>query len=234
MPFLFFDPTYLLFMLPGFLLVMIAQWRVSGAYRKWGQIRNAINLTGAEAAQRLLAYGGMSNVRLESVPGKLTDHFDPRSNTLRLSQAVAQTPSVAAMAVAAHEIGHAMQERDDYFPLRFRSALVPMANIGSNLGWILILLGIVLGLYNVAWLGVVAFSIGALFALATLPVEFNASYRARRLLAEAGMVTSSEQMSGVNAVLDAAALTYVAALATAILQVLYWVSLLAGFGRRRR
>ena len=234
MPFLFFDPTYLLFMLPGFLLVMIAQWRVSGAYRKWGQIRNSLNLTGSEAAQRLLSYGGMSNVRLESVPGKLTDHFDPRSNTLRLSAAVAQTPSVAAMAVAAHEIGHALQERDDYFPLRFRSALVPMANVGSNLGWILILLGIVLGLYNIAWLGVLAFSIGALFALATLPVEFNASSRARKLLAETGMVTSSEQMSGVNAVLDAAAMTYVAALATAILQVLYWVSLLGGFGRRRR
>jgi Zn-dependent membrane protease YugP len=233
MPFLFLDPTYLLFMLPGLLLVMIAQWRVSGAYRKWGQIRNALNLTGAEAAQRLLAYGGMSNVKLETVPGKLTDHFDPRSNTLRLSSAVAQTPSVAAIAVAAHEIGHALQERDDYLPLRFRSALVPAANIGSNLGWILILLGIVLGLYNIAWLGVVAFSIGAFFALVTLPVEFNASYRARRLLAESGMVTSSEQEAGVNAVLNAAAMTYVAALATAVLQVLYWVTMLGGFGRRR-
>ncbi|MGD0575390.1 MAG: zinc metallopeptidase [Anaerolineales bacterium] len=233
MPFLFLDPTYLIFMLPGLLLVMIAQWRVSGAYRKWGQIRNALNLTGAEAAQRLLAYGGLSNVKLETVRGKLTDHFDPRSNTLRLSSGVAQTPSVAAMAVAAHEIGHAMQERDDYLPLRFRSALVPAANIGSNLGWILILLGIVLGLYNIAWLGVVAFSIGAFFALVTLPVEFNASSRARRLLAESGMVTSSDQAAGVNAVLNAAAMTYVAALATAVLQVLYWVTMLSGFGRRR-
>ncbi len=233
MPFLFLDPTYLIFMLPGLLLVMIAQWRVSAAYRKWGQIRNALNLTGAEAAQRLLAYGGLSNVKLETVRGKLTDHFDPRSNTLRLSSGVAQTPSVAAMAVAAHEIGHAMQERDDYLPLRFRSALVPAANIGSNLGWILILLGIVLGLYNIAWLGVVAFSIGAFFALVTLPVEFNASSRARTLLAESGMVTSSDQAAGVNAVLNAAAMTYVAALATAVLQVLYWVTMLSGFGRRR-
>ncbi|MGA2112734.1 MAG: zinc metallopeptidase [Anaerolineales bacterium] len=233
MPFLFLDPTYILFMIPGLLLVMIAQWRVNGAYRKWGQVRNGLNMTGAEAAQRLLAYAGISNVKLEGVAGKLTDHFDPRSNTLRLSKAVAQTPSVASMAIAAHEIGHAMQERDDYFPMRFRSALVPMANIGSNLGWILILLGIVLGFYNIAWLGVVAFSIGALFALATLPVEFNASYRARKLLTDSGLVTSPEQMHGVNAVLDAAAMTYVAALATAVLQVLYWVTLLTGFGRRR-
>jgi Zn-dependent membrane protease YugP len=233
MPFLFLDPTYILFMIPGLLLVMIAQWRVNGAYRKWGQVRNGLNMTGAEAAQRLLAYAGISNVKLEGVAGKLTDHFDPRSNTLRLSKAVAQTPSVASMAIAAHEIGHAMQERDDYFPMRFRSALVPMANIGSNLGWILILLGIVLGFYNIAWLGVVAFSIGALFALATLPVEFNASYRARKLLTDSGLVTSPEQMHGVTAVLDAAAMTYVAALATAVLQVLYWVTLLTGFGRRR-
>ncbi len=230
---LFYDPFYLLFMIPGFLLVFIAQIRVSRAYSKWGRIRNSHSMTGSDAAARLLAYGGLGDVRLEGTRGQLTDHYDPRSNTLRLSAGVAQAPSVAALAISAHEIGHAMQDRENYGPLRMRAALVPMANIGSYLGWILIMVGLILQAVPIAWLGVGAFGIGAVFALATLPVEFNASARARRLLTESGLVVTEEESKGVNAVLDAAALTYVAALATAVLQVLYYVLMIAGLGRRR-
>jgi Zn-dependent membrane protease YugP len=231
---MFYDPSYLLFMVPAFLLVFIAQVRVSRAYSKWGRIRNSHGLTGADAATRLLAYGGLGDVRLEGIRGQLTDHYDPRSNTLRLSAGVAQAPSVAALAISAHEIGHALQDREGYGPLRLRAALVPAANIGSTLGWILIMIGLFLQMVPVAWLGVGAFGLGAVFALATLPVEFNASFRARRLLADSGMLASEEETRGVNSVLDAAALTYVAALATAALQLLYYVLMIAGIGRRRR
>jgi Zn-dependent membrane protease YugP len=231
---MFYDPSYLLFMVPAFLLVFIAQVRVSRAYSKWGRIRNSHGLTGADAATRLLAYGGLGDVRLEGIRGQLTDHYDPRSNTLRLSAGVAQAPSVAALAISAHEIGHALQDREGYGPLRLRAALVPAANIGSTLGWILIMIGLFLQMVPVAWLGVGAFGLGAVFALATLPVEFNASFRARRLLADSGMLASEEETRGVNSVLDAAALTYVAALATAVLQLLYYVLMIAGIGRRRR
>ena len=230
---MFYDPSYLLFMVPAFLLVFIAQVRVSRAYSKWGRIRNSHGLTGADAATRLLAYGGLGDVRLEGIRGQLTDHYDPRSNTLRLSAGVAQAPSVAALAISAHEIGHALQDREGYGPLRLRAALVPAANIGSTLGWILIMIGLFLQMVPIAWLGVGAFGLGAVFALATLPVEFNASFRARRLLADSGMLASEEETRGVNSVLDAAALTYVAALATAVLQLLYYVLMIAGIGRRR-
>ncbi|HLC35801.1 MAG TPA: zinc metallopeptidase [Anaerolineales bacterium] len=229
----FYDPFYLLFMVPAFLLVFIAQVRVSRAYSKWGRVPNSRSMTGADAATRLLAYGGLGDVRLEGTRGQLTDHYDPRSNTLRLSAGVAQAPSVAALAISAHEIGHALQDREGYYPLRLRAALVPAANIGSYLGWILIMLGLFLRMVPIAWLGVGAFGLGAVFALATLPVEFNASSRARRLLVESGLVASDEETRGVNAVLDAAALTYVAALATAVLQLLYYVLLIGGLGRRR-
>ena len=229
----FYDPFYLLFMVPAFLLVFIAQVRVSRAYSKWGRVPNSRSMTGADAAKRLLAYGGMGDVRLEGTRGQLTDHYDPRSNTLRLSAGVAQAPSVAALAISAHEIGHALQDREGYFPLRLRAALIPAANIGSYLGWILIMLGLFLRMVPIAWLGVGAFGLGGVFAMATLPVEFNASARARRLLVESGMLSSDEETRGVNAVLDAAALTYVAALATAVLQLLYYVLLIGGLGRRR-
>jgi Zn-dependent membrane protease YugP len=140
---------------------------------------------------------------------------------------------VAALAVAAHELGHAQQDAEGYFPLRLRAALVPMVNVGSYLGWILIVLGLLLNWLNLAWLGVAAFAGGAVFALATLPVELNASARARRLLAETGIVLGPDEQRGVDAVLNAAALTYVAALVTAVLQLLYYVGLVGGFGRRR-
>jgi uncharacterized protein len=242
---MFLDPIYLIFMLPAMLLMFIAQWRVNSAYSKWGKTPNSAKITGLDAARRLLSYGGyhntnvstsggLSGVRLAGIGGRLTDRFDPSDNTLYLSQEVANQPSVASIAVAAHEIGHAVQKAEGYMPFMIRSILVPITNIGSMLGWILILGGLILGFYQVAWLGVLFFSLGAMFALATLPVEFNASQRARQMLTESGLVVTEEDARGVNDVLNAAAMTYVAALATAVLQVLYYVMLLGGLGGRRR
>ncbi len=242
----FFDPTYLCFMIPGFLLVMLASWYVNSAYNKWGRVGVRSGLTGAQAAQRLINSGGLGGVQIQGgdgslrgvqiqvVGGKLTDNYDPRDKVLHLSQGVANTASVAAVAVAAHELGHAMQDADDYFPLRFRAALVPVVNIGSWLGWIMIFAGLLLRLTNLAWLGVLVFSGGALFALATLPVELNASARAKRLLADTGIIAGPDEQAGVDNVLNAAAFTYVAGLAAALLQLLYFVSLVGGIGGRRR
>ncbi len=226
--------NYWIFMLPAFALVLLAQLWVSSTYRRWSRYRSSSGLTGAEAARRLLGYSGLSDISLEAAPGHLTDHYDPRRRTLRLSASVAQSPSVAALAIAAHEIGHAVQDREGYFPLRLRTALVPAVNLGSTLGWILIFIGILLRSLELGWLGVLVFSGGAVFALATLPVELNASARARALLAESGLISGSEERRAVGSVLNAAAFTYVAALATALFQLLYFASLVAGMSGRRR
>lgn len=236
MPFLFFDPRYLIFMAPAFLIMMLVQWYVNSAYQKWSRIPARSHMSGAEAAQRLIRSGGLYDVRVESVPGNLTDHYDPRSKILRLSPGVYQGNSVAALAIAAHELGHAMQDQEGYFPLRLRAAMVPAVNIGSYLGWILIFIGLLLGAAGtgIAWLGVGVFAGGALFALATLPVELNASARAKRLLVQTGLIVGDDEQRGVNNVLNAAAMTYVAALITAVLQLLYFVTLVMGMGGRRR
>ncbi len=234
MPFLaFLSPQYLLFMAPAFIVMLAAQWYVRSAYSKWSQVPARSRMTGAEAAARLARSGGLTDISIEGVSGKLSDHYDPRTKVLRLSQGVARGTSVAALAIAAHEMGHALQDKDSYLPLRFRAALVPAVNIGSNLGWILILIGLFLQITSLAWLGVFVFSGGAVFALATLPVELDASARAKRLLVNAGLIVGEEERRGVNAVLNAAALTYIAALLTAVLQLLYYVSLISGSGRRR-
>lgn len=229
----FFNPQYLLFMAPALLAMLAAQWYVNSTYRKWGRTPNHSGLNGAEAAQRLISRGNLGQMPIQQVGGQLTDHYDPRSKTLSLSAGVYQGNSVAALAIAAHELGHAQQDQEGYLPLRVRSMLVPAVNIGSTLGWILIMIGLLLNMINIAWLGVLAFSGGALFALATLPVELNASGRARKLLQESGILVSREEAAGVDSVLNAAALTYVAALFTAVMQLLYWVSIVSG-GRRRR
>jgi len=235
------DSQYVLcVMLPALLLMSLVSFYVRSAYSRWSKVANRSGLSGYEAARRLMATGGLYDVRIEGVAGQLTDHYDAQQKVLRLSRPVAESPSVAAVAVAAHELGHALQDREGYLPLRFRAALVPLVNIGSNLGWMLILGGILLASLgyafgvNLAWLGVIAFGSGAVFALATLPVELNASARARRLLAETGIITSAEEMRGVNAVLNAAALTYIAALVTALLQLLYYVGLVGRLTGRRR
>src|SRR5512134_2151063 len=227
----FFDPMYLIFMIPALALMGFASWYVRHAYDKWSQVRASSGLTGHQAAQRLIYTGNLYGVQVQGTPGQLSDHYDPRNKTLFLSPGVANSPSVAAVAISAHELGHAMQDADEYFPMKVRSMLVPAVNIGSNLGWILIVIGLVLQQVNIAWIGVAVFSAGALFALATLPVEFNASARAKELLSATGIIQTEEERRGVNQVLNAAALTYVAGLVTAILQLLYYVFLVGG--RRR-
>ncbi|HSQ25595.1 MAG TPA: zinc metallopeptidase [Anaerolineales bacterium] len=231
---MYFDPRYLLFMAPAFILMMIVQWYVKSAYSHWSKVPARSRMSGAQAAQRLIQRGGLYGVRIEGIQGNLTDHYDPRDKVLRLSAGVYQGSSVASLAIAAHELGHALQDQEGYMPLRLRSALVPAVNIGSYLGWIFIVLGMVLNFVNLAWLGVFVFSGGALFALATLPVEFNASARAKILLSDTGIIMGEEEMKGVNKVLNAAALTYVAALVTAVMQLLYWVSIVLGMGGRQR
>jgi Zn-dependent membrane protease YugP len=229
----FLSPSYLMYMIPAFLLMLLTSWYVNAAYKKWGQIAARSRLTGYQASQKLVSSGGMYGVQIQGTAGKLSDHYDPRDKTLYLSQGVANNASVASLAVAAHELGHAVQDSEGYMPLRFRSALVPVVSIGSNLGWILIIIGMLLNWANLAWLGVLVFAGGAVFALATLPVEFNASARAKKLLADTGIIQGEDEMRGVNNVLNAAALTYVAGLVTAILQLLYYISLVGGIGRRR-
>jgi Zn-dependent membrane protease YugP len=237
-----FSFSYWIFMLPALAFTMLAQMYVNSAYKKWSQRQNARGITGMEAVQRMVRVAGLSNIQtdtggmrslhVQQIGGQLTDHYDPRTKTLNLSPGVAQGNSVASIAVAAHELGHAQQDADNYFPLQLRIAFVPMVNIGSYLGWILILAGIFLQITNLAWIGLFVFSTGAIFALLTLPVELNASARARKMLTDSGLVVNDQEMQGVGNVLNAAALTYVAALATAVMQLLYFASLISG--RRRR
>lgn len=230
----YFNPQYLIFMVPAFIAMLAAQWYVNSTYKKWGKIRNQSGISGGEAAQRLILRNGLESIRIQQISGQLTDHYDPRKKELSLSSGVYQGNSIASLAIAAHELGHAQQDQDGYLPLKFRSMIVPAVNIGSTLGWILIVVGLLLNMINIAWLGVIAFSGGTLFALTTLPVELNASGRARDLLYKSGILVSPEETRGVNQVLNAAALTYVASLFTAVMQLLYWVSIVSGGRSRRR
>jgi len=227
-----FNINYLIYMLPALILSLIAQFYINSRYAHWGQVRNRAGLTGEQVAQRLSERLGMYDLKLKGVQGKLTDHYDPRNNVLSLSRDIAQGPTVASMAITAHELGHAQQDKENYLPMKIRSAMVPAVNIGTSLGWILILIGLLLNLGNLAWLGVFAFSAGAIFSIATLPVELNASKRAKNMLAQSGIIQSEEERKGVSQVLNAAALTYVAAIASSVMQLLYFASL-AGGGRRR-
>jgi Zn-dependent membrane protease YugP len=237
----FLDPTYIMFMLPGLLLTLLAQLWVNSTYSRWSKVENRSRMNGAQAADRMLTSAGMSDVSLEPSEGRLSDHYDPRSRTLRLSRAVGEGQSVASLAIAAHEVGHAVQDQKGYLPMRLRGALVPAVSIGSNLGIWLIMGGLLLRsllgtefAVQIAWLGVYLFAGGAIFALATLPVELNASQRARALLKSSNLIQSGQEQRGVSAVLTAAAFTYVAGLATAILQLLYFISLVSRLGGRRR
>lgn len=217
----YFDPLYLVFAAPALLLAMFAQWKVSSAYDKYTKVRNARNLTGIQVAQYLLRANGL-NLNVSGTPGYLTDHYDPRDKTLYLSQGVAQTPSVAALAIVAHEVGHAVQDAQGYMPMRLRAFLVAPANIGPWIGYILFIIGIFINASGLVWLGIAFFSLGLLFALATLPVEFNASSRALAMLRNSALVGQGE-VDAAKAVLTAAALTYVAAAAQALSQLLYYV-----------
>lgn len=224
------DPMYFLFILPPILLMLWAQSRVRGTFTKYSQIRNQRGMTGAQVARTILDANGLYDVPVEMVQGELSDHYDPRTRTLRLSPQVYGTQSVAALGIAAHEAGHALQHKEGYVPLQVRSALVPAASIGSNLGWIMILAGVVIGLTQLAWLGVAFFAAGTLFALVTLPVEFNASNRALQMLTTMGIVDRTEYDQNKQ-VLNAAALTYIAGFLAALMQLLYWVMAIFGMSR---
>jgi Zn-dependent membrane protease YugP len=233
----FFDPMYLIFMLPGFAFMLWAQSKVKGTYAKYSRAPNARGATGAQAAREVLNSEGLYDVQIEPIAGELTDHYDPRTRVLRLSQGVYNVRSIAAIGIAAHEAGHAIQHARAYAPLKARTAIVPAVNIGSNLGFILLLVGLfVEALRPVAWVGVSLFALTTVFALITLPVEFDASRRAKAVLARIGYVDGGvrggEEAKGVAAVLNAAAWTYIAGFAVSLLQLLYWVSLLTGTSRR--
>ena len=228
---------YLLFMLPPLIFMIWAQARVSSAYKKYSRVPNMAGVTGIQAAQTLLAYNGLSQVRIEGTKGQLTDHYDPRHKVLKLSSNVAKTSSVAALGIVAHEVGHAAQDSLGYAPMKVRSALVPVASLGSRFGFICVILGLILYMFgaafglNIMWIGIGLFATAVLFALVTLPVEYNASTRARRMLQATGLV-SAREYEGASAVLSAAALTYVAALLQAVAQLFYFVMLALGMGRR--
>ena len=228
----YMDQTYLLVLI-GAVLCIAAQMRVSSTYRKYSGVRSRSGLTGAQAAQRILQLSGIHDVRIEHVRGELTDHYDTAHKVLRLSDSVYGSSSIAAIGVAAHECGHAVQHDKGYGPLKIRTALVPAANIGSKAGIPLIFLGVFLGMNNILiQVGIWVFAIAVLFQLVTLPVEFNASGRALAMLGDYGML-EREETNGCRRVLSAAALTYVAAAASAILQLLRLVLLFGNNDRRR-
>lgn len=227
---LFYDATYILVLI-GALLSMWASARVNTTYRKYAKVRSMSGLTGAEAARRILNGAGIYQVRIEHISGNLTDHYDPREKVLRLSDAVYGSSSVAAIGVAAHECGHAIQDDQSYAPLRFRGAFVPVANIGTKAALPIILLGLFFGSSGLLIeIGLLCFACGTLFQLITLPVEFNASARAVDILGNTHML-SGEELKHTRKVLSAAAMTYVAAAAASILSLL---RLLLLFGGRRR
>jgi uncharacterized protein len=231
----FFDPFFLCFMIPSMILGFIAQAAVKSRYAKYSQVRTVRGLTGAQVARRILDENGLYNVVVEETQGFLSDHYDPRSQTLRLSPDVARVPSVAAAGIAAHESGHALQHSKGYFPLQIRSALVPAVQFGSSLAPMIIMGGIILDAFFrlsglgeiVAWFGVALFGLVVLFSLITLPVELDASSRAKKILAQ-GNIVDRQELAGVTSVLNAAAWTYVAAAVAAISQLLYWIFILTG------
>lgn len=225
----YFDPFYLIFMAPALILAFYAQIKVKSAYSKYTRVPNQRGLTGLDVAQAILKPEGLYDVSIEGIRGELTDHYDPRTKKLGLSQGVARQPSVAALAIVAHEIGHALQDHQAYGLLRLRGAIVPAVQVSSWVAPILFMVGLLFNLVQLAWVGVIFFGASVVFALITLPVEFDASRRALRLL-QTYQLADGKELQGAKAVLDAAALTYVAALAQTLMTMLYYITLL---NRRR-
>lgn len=226
--------SYLIFMLPALLLGVWAQTKVSSTFNKYNKISNSRNMTGAQVARMVLDRNGLSYVRIEHVNGRLTDHYDPRDNVIRLSSAVYDSTSIGAIGVACHEAGHAVQHAEEYAPIRLRNAIIPVCNLGSAVGPIMIMIGCLfagskMGL-SLIFFGILLFSLVAVFQLVTLPVEFDASSRALKVIGNSGMFTDTDY-KGAKKVLKAAAMTYVAALITTIMQILYYVVRI--FGSRR-
>jgi uncharacterized protein len=228
-----FDPMYILMvLLPGLVISGIASFLVKSAFNRYSQVRSARGYTGAEAAQILLDRAGIHDVRVVPAQGFLTDHYNPLSKELALSEAVYASNSIAAIGVATHEAGHALQHANQYVPLWLRSGLVPVASLGSNLGYLVMVVGLMLTSPKVVMLGAVLFSGVLLFQIVTLPVEFNASSRAKRLVVEAGIVYPEER-EGIDRVLNAAAMTYVAAAISTLLTLLYFLMRAGLLGGRR-
>ena len=227
-----FDPQYLLFMLPALALSLWASFRTRSAFNKYSRVRSAAGLTGAQAAQRMLHSAGIDDVEIVRTHGQLSDHYNPVNKKLALSEPVYDQPSVAAIGVACHEAGHAIQHAEKYAPLWLRSALVPTANIGSSVGYIVMLFGLILQSANMVLLGAVLFSMVLLFQIVTLPVEFDASSRAKKLAFANGLVLDSERQ-GMAKVLNAAALTYLAAAVSTLLTLLYFLMRAGLLGGRR-
>lgn len=226
--------THLLILVGGMVLAMLAAGRVKATFARWSQVRSRSGYTGEQVARAILQANGIHDVTVEPVHGKLTDHYDPSTKTLRLSEPVFHSNSVAALGIAAHEVGHAIQHAHRYAPLRFRSAWVPIANFGSSLSWIALMIGVGIafsgGSTMLAWIGVGLLATVTVFTLITLPVEFDASRRALLSLQQGG-VLAADEMPGARSVLNAAAMTYVAAAVTSVAQLLYWVMVLTGGSR---
>ena len=218
------DYWYLILVVPTIILALFAQMRVSSTFRTFSKYKSKINITAAEVTRRILDNNGLSSVSVERVSGNLTDHYDPKNNVIRLSDSVYNSTSIAAIGVAAHEAGHAVQHATHYAPIKIRNSIVPIANFGSSFAPILIIFGILLSAEPLVWTGIILYSAIALFQLVTLPVEFNASSRALRSLSDMN-VLDAEESSGAKKVLSAAALTYVAALITTIANLLRFIIL---------
>lgn len=216
---IWYDYYYLILVVPALILSVIAQISVKGTYKRMSKIRNSKNITGAVAAARVLSYYGINNVRIEPINGELTDHYDPRTNVIRLSSKVFSGSSIAAVGIACHEAGHAAQHAQNYSPIKVRNAILPFANIGSSAGIWLAVIGYFLNFGILVDIGIILFAAVVLFQLVTLPIEFNASARAMKVIDETGMLSSEEQ-KGTRKVLTAAAMTYVAALIVSIMSLL--------------
>jgi hypothetical protein len=230
---MFFDPTYIMIVfLPTLVITGLAQLWIRNAYQKWSNIANSRSVTGYDTAETLMRQGGIQRVGLEIGQGELSDHFDPSSGVVRLSPGVARQPSVAAMAIAAHEFGHVQQHQQKSPLMALRSILIPSATLGPRIGFGLIILGLILNFMGLAVIGLILFAGTTLFTVVTLPVELDASRRAMNLLRETGLIASEQDAQGARAVLNAAAFTYVAAVATSLLTLLYYATLVFG-GRSR-
>jgi Zn-dependent membrane protease YugP len=226
-----FDPLYFIIIGPGILLGIYAQWKVTSAYHRASRIGTHSGITGAQAAATVLDTAGLHSVGIEDIPGQLTDHYDPHAKVLRLSPDVYEGNSIASVGIAAHEAGHAIQDARRYTPLILRNAAVPLANFGSGAGWIILILGFALQMTGLIWIGIAVFSMTVLFQLVNLPVEFDASRRAKIELVNSGIITA-EELPEVRRVLSAAALTYVAATLSSVLTLVYFLMRAAASSRR--
>ena len=233
MPYLFYDYYYIILVVPVIIASLVIQAKLKSTYAKYSKIGNMRNITGAQAAQMVLGYYGIRDVAIEHISGNLSDHYDPKAKVIRLSDGVFNGSSIAAVGVACHEAGHAAQHAEAYAPIKVRNLILPVCNIGSTLSMPLLLIGMVLSLEPLVWIGIGFFSFVALFQLVTLPVEFNASKRALSVIESNGLL-SFEEKNGASKVLKMAAMTYVAALATSVAQLLRLILMFSGGSRRRR